>query len=154
MILAIDTSASAKNYHEHMFNRAIGTIAQLPMETRLIIYRFDASPAEVHDGKPMVDEAEAGMKLKDELKWSTATKGTDLAGLVRKIDSRLASLPKPVALDIYTDCGSELMTKEDGAYVRQTVANWPDIDVRFIGVQSGHRERLREMFGTKEIKIE
>lgn len=154
MIMAIDTSGSARSHHETMFNRAIQTIARLPRETRLVMYRFDASPAEVYDGEPMADEAEAGIKLKKELAWTSKTLGTDLASLVRQIDSRLAQLPKPIALDFYTDCGSELMTKEDDAFVRRTVANWHEVDVKFIGVESGHRERLRSMFGSKEIRVE
>jgi hypothetical protein len=47
-----------------------------------------------------------------------------------------------------------MMSKTDDDLVRNTVASWTDVDVRFIGVESGYRERLRAMFGAKEIDIQ
>ena len=147
VVIALDTSASARQYHEQMFNQAVEQSASLPLSVQLIVFRFDSSPAEVHVGKPFADQAEAGRKLKTELEWHSNTRGTNLAKLFSRVDALLEESPAPVVVEVYTDCGTELMGAKDDETVRRVTESWDakGIRVRFHGVASGHREKLRDL---------
>lgn len=153
-VVAVDVSESAKGEWERLYPRARRLVEETGRGTHLAVFRFDVSIVEVYDGKGVLDGADAGTLLKPLVSHTANTKGTNLAVLVRKIDSRAPHWKSPVELDVVTDCGTELMSAEDRDYVKETVARWEgskEIVLRFHGVTTGHREALRDMAPSCEI---
>ncbi|QYK56542.1 MAG: VWA domain-containing protein [Fimbriimonadaceae bacterium] len=145
-IVAIDTSGSAREFEARTFAKAQALLAGSNAR-QVIVYRFDSKPAEIYNSGPFSDEAEAGKFLKRNLTGDSATKGTNLARLFELIDRDLAAAAKPVRVTVFTDCGVEMMTAEDGKACRELSEKWSGqvADLRFVGVRVGHREKLRSL---------
>lgn len=148
VVLALDTSTSAKTIHEELYNRIVRQMEDMPAQTHLVVFRFDSSPAEIYDGPAINDGAEAGRRLKPELQWRSQTTGTNLAKLFDRIDKRLRPGDEDVRVDVYTDCGTEEMTERDNGAVQKLTERWKSgggVRVAFHGVKTGHREALRDL---------
>lgn len=147
-VVALDTSTSAKEIHEELYNRAVRHMEEMPRDSRLLVFRFDSAAAEVYDGEAIVDGAEAGMTLKPELTWSSKTSGTNLARLFERINDRIGSDTGSVYIDVYTDCGTEEMSRRDDEKVREITSDWNEagnVSISFHGVKTGFREKLRAL---------
>lgn len=159
VVIALDTSDSAVGQHRGFFAAATDDLMSFPAHATLIVYRFDAAPAEAHTGDMPESMEEAAALVKRVVSHRTNTKGTNLRKLLDQIDQRLPELEPSTTIRIYTDCGTELMTDADRKQVESITARW-DGDTRlakleFIGVRDGHREELREMIklGPKKFSI-
>lgn len=147
-VLALDTSESAKAKHEELYNRMVHDMESMRPEGRMVLFRFDSSPAEFYDGKPVLDGAEAGRLVKPELNRESRTEGTNLAKLLSQIDKLIGRGSEPLDVRVYTDCGTEKMTKIDDQAVAEQLGTWSaerELKVSFHGVVSGFRERIREL---------
>lgn len=147
LLMALDTSGSARESHGKFFPMAREAIESLPGKATLFLYRFDASPAEVYSNFPPGSSEEIGEMLNDSLKHRSSTDGTNLAKLFVQFDARIAELGRPVSILVFTDCGTEKMTRFEEEQVQRITKRWGErqlVDsLRFVGVQAGHREKLR-----------
>lgn len=147
-VVAVDVSQSAKDHWETLFPTARRLAEETRQGTRLAVFRFDVSVAEVYDGDGVLDAAEAGKLLKPLVEHRANTGGTNLALLVRRIEDRAKFWPAPVEVNVVTDCGTELMSQADQQYVRDIVESWRTdgrVKMRFHGVGTGHREAIRAL---------
>jgi hypothetical protein len=147
-VVALDTSSSAKEIHEQLYNRALQNMETMPRSARVIVVRFDSAAAEVYDGRAIVDGAEAGKLMKPELQWQSKTTGTNLARLFERIEQRIEGTSEMVRIDVYTDCGTEEMSAEDEETARRVTAKWKEtgnVTMAFHGVETGFREKLRAL---------
>ncbi|MBS1715550.1 MAG: hypothetical protein JST30_14575 [Armatimonadetes bacterium] len=148
VVIALDTSTSAKAIHEELYNRIVRQMEDMPPKSHLVVFRFDSSPAEIYDGPAINDGAEAGRRLKPELQWRSKTTGTNLAKLFDRIDKRLLAGSSDIEIHVYTDCGTEEMSEKDDGAVHKITDRWKadgDVHVAFHGVKTGHREALRDL---------
>jgi hypothetical protein len=147
-VVAVDTSASAKEIHSELGERAVQLIEGLADGTRLIVFRFDSATAEVFDGPTLRDDAEAAVMLKEAFDRQSKTDGTNLARLLDRVDKRIGAEGGAIDVHIFTDCGTELMSKEDEARAGEVTAAWASsgrVTVSFHGVKIGHREKIRDL---------
>lgn len=148
-IVAVDVSKSAKEIEEELFKTAVDHMEGMPRGTRLLVYRFDSVAQEIYDDQTIVDAEFAGRMLAPEMKNRTSnTSGTNLARLFDRIDRRLPEFAGLVSVSVFTDCGTEEMTREDDARVRELTKKWAqagNVELVFHGVSSGHREKLRSI---------
>jgi uncharacterized protein with von Willebrand factor type A (vWA) domain len=145
-VVMVDVSGSAKDHWEALFPKARRLVEETRQGTRLAVFRFDVSVAEVYDGNGVLDAAEAGKLLKPLVNHQANASGTNLAPVVRRVVERAQDWPKPVVVDVVTDCGTELMSQAEREFVRTTVEAWQasgQVRLRFHGVTQGHREAIR-----------
>jgi hypothetical protein len=148
VVVALDTSTSAKEIHEELYNRIVRQMEAMPKDARLVVFRFDSATAEIYDGKPIKDGAEAGRTIKPELEWQSKTTGTNLARLLERIEKSAPAGGTQLDIHVYTDCGTEEMSKDDEQAVRTTTAKWSQagsVTMSFHGVKTGFREKLRDL---------
>lgn len=157
VLIALDTSESAREFHKGFFASITDRLLTLPTETHVEVYRFDSSPAEVYSGPPANTREEAALLIKRVLEYQSGTEGTNLARLCTLLDSRLASLDQSAEIEIYTDCGIELMSNEDRELVKEVTTKWAENQkvktVRIIGLRDGFREDIRELVALNEDKL-
>ncbi|MGI8924461.1 MAG: hypothetical protein ACR2HJ_10560 [Fimbriimonadales bacterium] len=148
---AFDTSGSAKDKHETFFNRGLHDMMADTRDTRLVVYRFDVLPQEAHEGDSFGNDEEVARLMKEVFTRTAGRRGTNLFKLFEGIDRRLPQWPQPVSIRVYTDCGTELMTKDEFARLlamtRRWKANGSPPDLTFVGVETGFRETLRGYIG-------
>lgn len=153
-VAAIDTSESSRDQIGYYQAAVRDTGMSASLESNFIIYRFDSSPAEIHSGKPPQTLEEATHIVNKVVGRQSDTDGTNLAKLFSVIDKRLPSLPQPVRLVVYTDCGIENMTPEEKAQVTQTVAKWKDENLleslTFAGLRDEFKLQIREIIDQSE----
>jgi hypothetical protein len=144
--MAMDTSGSAAASHKAMFSHATSEIQSLPEQKDLYIFRFDSSPAEVFSEPPPARTEEITDVLNRLLKHRSGTEGTNIASLFVRMDKRIAQLDEPVRIIVYTDCGTERMTKRDEEQCQRITKRWDDEgrveSLTLIGVEGGYREKL------------
>lgn len=147
-VVAVDVSQSAKDHWPELYPKARNLAEETVRGTRLAVFRFDVSVAEVYDGDGVLDAAEAGKRLKPIVQHKANASGTNLALVVRRVVERASDWPQPIEVNIVTDCGIELMSKSDREFVRATAEAWRatgEVTIRFHGVTTGHREALRDI---------
>ena len=146
-VYAFDTSGSAKDVHEQFFNRGLHDMTGGDGRAKFVVYRFDIAPQEAYQGGSFGNDEEAAKLLKDTFDRSAGAKGTNLLKLFESIDRRLPEWNKPIGIRVYTDCGTELMTKAEFVQLKELTQKWVDQGINprlsFVGVDTGHRETLR-----------
>ena len=146
-VYAFDTSGSAKDVHEQFFNRGLHDMTGGDGRAKFVVYRFDIAPQEAYQGGSFGNDEEAAKLLKDTFDRSAGAKGTNLLKLFESIDRRLPEWTKPIGIRVYTDCGTELMTKAEFVQLKELTQKWVDQGINprlsFVGVDTGHRETLR-----------
>jgi len=152
--IAVDTSASARNHHSSLFNAAKTELAKVPSKEQVYVFRFDHDPAEVFAGPPP-DQEKAPHVIRELMKHQSPKQGTNLARLLSRVDKAMAANASRGRLVIFTDSGTELMTREEKDQVRAITRTWGEqgsvVEMRFVGVSGGQREALRDMI---ELPIE
>ncbi|MBV6459029.1 MAG: hypothetical protein HONBIEJF_02168 [Fimbriimonadaceae bacterium] len=152
--IAVDTSASARNYHSSLFSAAKSELGKVPSKEQVYVFRFDHDPAEVFSGPPP-DQEKAPHVIRELMKHQTAKEGTNLARLLVRVDRAMTANSCRGRLVIFTDSGTELMTREEKDQVRSITRGWGEqgsvVEMRFVGVSGGQREALRDMI---ELPIE
>ena len=146
-VYAFDTSGSAKDVHEQFFNRGMHDMTSGDGRAKFVVYRFDITPQEAYQGGSFDNDEEVAKMLKDTFDRSAGAKGTNLLKLFESIDQRLPEWNKPISIRVYTDCGTELMSKAEFKQLNALTQKWLDDGVNptvaFVGVDTGHREILR-----------
>jgi hypothetical protein len=157
-IVAIDTSDSAAGQKGTFYQATMDGLMALPLEDYTVVYRFDAKPAEIHSGPPPASTEEAAKLLKRAVEHRTDQKGTNLAKLILLMDRRLDELTTPIEIQIYTDCGIELMTEAERQSVKRITSRWHEDNritkVSFLGLRDGYREDIRSMVAVGSDKLE
>ena len=146
-VFAYDTSGSAKDAHEQYFNRGLQDMMSGDAKAKYVVYRFDIKPQEAYQGSSFGNDEEAAVLLKSTFDRSAGAKGTNLLRLFQEIDRRLPEWTKPISIRIYTDCGTELMTKDEFNQMLKLTEGWKEQgtqpEISFVGVDTGFRETLR-----------
>lgn len=153
-VVAVDVSGSAKERWAELYPTARLLVEETGKGTRLAVFRFDVSVAEVYDGDGILDAADAGKLLKPLAEHQANTSGTNLAHVVRRIVQRARDWPEPIEVNIVTDCGTELMSESDRQFVKATAEAWRasgQVEMRFHGLTTGHREEIRAIVPGCEI---
>jgi hypothetical protein len=149
-LVAVDTSDSAKVTQTEFGRQIRDELTAFPLSCELRLFRFDSAPAEVSSGPPPERDNEAALLLKEVFKHRSKTPGTNMAKLVRLLDSHLDGVRSPVEIRIYTDAGTELMTEAERDDVRKKTAQWGQDDrvarVEVTGLRDGQRETIRDIF--------
>src|SRR5688572_3953728 len=139
-VYAFDTSGSAKDVHEQFFNRGLHDMTGGNGRAKFVVYRFDITPQEAYQGTSFANDEAAAKLLKSTFDRSAGAKGTNLLKLFESIDSRLPELNKPISIRVYTDCGTELMSKDEFQQLRNLTQKWMDEGVNptvtFVGVDT------------------
>jgi hypothetical protein len=147
--IALDTSGSAAAKHEEFFGRAKQLISKLPENDVLYLYRFDSSPAEVYSQPKPESEDDISALLKECLTHTSNTPGTNLAKLFQRWDRLREKTKGPVQMFVFTDCGTEEMTRQEQDTVRGLVKQWDQdervVGLHFVGVSGGNREEIQNM---------
>lgn len=158
VVLAIDTSGSASKIKESLCKRASQDFFATRDNDEVVIYRFDNEPAEIYSGDPPGSEEQAAAKLKSLLPFSQKGEGTNLLKLVEKIDELYRSEKLPMKIFIYTDCGFEEMSNLELDKCKEITSAWGtnhnDIEVDFVGVTDGFREKLRKLVALPRSRIQ
>lgn len=158
LLVAVDTSGSAKAYKKNYFKDLNNFLIDLPPQERVVIFRFDAAPAEVHDGPPPETLEKSSQLLIKTLDYSTETRGTNMKQLVSAFDTRLSRGTNNYDIRIYTDCGVEDMTAEQKRESKELVEKWVKSgrlnSITLFGVQHGRREDLRAIFDVDGVNLE
>ena len=147
VVLALDTSGSAKEIHSILASKMRNTMEDCPPAARMLLFRFDSEPADFYDGVALTDGAEAGKKIKEELNRRSMESGTNLSKLFVAVKNILKGSDCLADIHIFTDCGIEEMTPKEVDTAREISSEWSALGYRvhFHGVRSGFRERIRSM---------
>lgn len=157
-VIALDTSGSAADARGRFFRRAREIIMRAPADALVELYRFDSDPAEFYSGPPHQTDEEASMELKRGLDRRSRVDGTNMLKLFQRIDRRLPDYTGRVSIWVFTDCGIEKMTQKDLAEMARLTALWAARGtvekIRLVGVEPGHREKLRDNIRFPRLTIE
>ena len=146
-VYAFDTSGSAQDVHEQFFNKGLHDMTGGDGRAKFVVFRFDSAAQEAYQGGAFANDEEAAKLLKATFDRSAGTKGTNLLRMFESIDHRLVEWNKPIKIRVYTDCGTELMSRAELLKLKELTKTWLDSginpEITFIGVDTGHRETLR-----------
>jgi len=146
--VAVDTSGSARGHHAQLFTAAKSELVKIPSKEQVYVYRFDHDPAEVFSGSPP-DQERAPHLIRELMKHQTDKAGTNLAKLFERMQKQITAIGCRAKVVVFTDSGTELMTREEKDVVRQLTRQWASqgdvAELRFVGVAGGQRESLRDM---------
>lgn len=164
LFVAIDFSKSSESTRTRMIDWAIKE-AGAHGAKNIGVIGFGSTANELYFGAPLTNRELVG-KAKAWIKESSfQTEGTDLSQPFLLVESLLKSAklnPGTIAISVYTDAGTELMTSEMRKTLTESVTrlnqSYGLTQVSVVGVRSGASEGfkrvLRELFSETPVTLE